>query len=86
MAAWQDNADQIGDFLGAANPDTWPAADMKAMMRHHLDLTTAEVVARLNGDWSGDVAAYDAVHAHILMLADQLADGIVAQFPDAFGA
>jgi hypothetical protein len=84
MARWQANADEIGTFLGTANPDNWPAADMKAMMRQHLDLTTAEVVARLHKDWAGDIAAYDKVHLHILVLADELTNGIVAQFPDAF--
>jgi hypothetical protein len=84
MARWQANADQIGEFLGAANPEQWPADEMKAMMREHLDLTTAEVVARLKKDWSGDIAAYDRVHLHILVLADELATGIVAQFPAAF--
>ena len=84
MARWQANADQIGDFLGAANPDQWPADEMTAMMRQHLDLTTAEVVARLKQDWPGDIAAYDRVHLHILVLADDLANGIVAQFPAAF--
>jgi len=84
MARWQVNADEIGAFLGSANPDNWLAADMKAMMRQHLDLTTAEVVARLNKDWAGDIAAYDKVHLHILVLADELTNGIVAQFPDAF--
>ena len=84
MERWQANADQVGDFLGNANPDNWSAAEMKAMMRHHLDLTTAEVVARLNQDWVGDVAAYDKVHLHILVLADVLTNGIAAQFPSAF--
>jgi hypothetical protein len=84
MARWQSNADEIGDYLGSLNPDSWPAASMKAMMRHHLDLTTTEAVARLNQDWAGDIAAYDQVHLHILTLADALTSGIVAQFPEAF--
>jgi hypothetical protein len=84
MQRWQANADEIGDFLGAANPQQWPAPKMKAMMRQHLDLTTAEVVARLHQDWSGDIVAYDRVHLHILVLADELTDGIEAQFPSAF--
>jgi hypothetical protein len=84
MTRWQANADQIGDFLGAANPEHWSATEMKAMMRQHLDLTTAEVVARLNKDWAGDIAAYDRVHLHILVMADELTNGIVAQFPAAF--
>jgi hypothetical protein len=28
-----------------------------------LTVLTAEVVARLNQDWSADVAAYDRIHA-----------------------
>jgi hypothetical protein len=53
-------------------------------MNTHLDTTLAEAVARLNGDWNADVAAYDAVHQHILHIADTLSDGIIAQFPAAF--
>jgi hypothetical protein len=41
-------------------------------------------VARLQGDWAGDVAAYDTVHVHMLHLADLLSAGIVAQFPKRF--
>jgi len=52
----------IADFLNKANPKHWPADEMKKMMHGHLDLTTAEAVARLQGDWSADVAAYEKVH------------------------
>jgi hypothetical protein len=57
---------------------------MKTQMKNHLDLTLTEAVARLTGDWAGDVVAYDNVHNHILMLADVLSDGIIKQFPDKF--
>ena len=57
---------------------------MKRELRTHLTLTTAEVVARLHGDWNGDVAAYDKVHVHMLHLADLLSEGLVAQFPRRF--
>jgi hypothetical protein len=86
MARWQANGNDIADFLAAANPDNWPQDEMRAMMRQHLDLTTQEVVAHLSKDWSGDVAAYDKVHEHILMLSDGLTQGIVNQFPDQFSA
>src|ERR1043165_2743470 len=59
MTDWQANADQIADFLAQANPSAWDQSEMRSMMRQHLDLTTAEVVDRLNADWGGDVAAYD---------------------------
>jgi hypothetical protein len=86
MARWQANANDIADFLAAANPDNWPQDEMRSMMRQHLDLTTQEVVAHLSKDWAGDVSAYDKVHEHILMLADGLTQGIVNQFPDQFSA
>jgi hypothetical protein len=81
---WFANADQIADFLSGANPKNWPQAEMRSMMRDHLDLTTKEVVARLHGDWAGDVAAYDAVHQQILHMADGLSMGIINQFPQKF--
>ena len=46
--------------------------------------TRDEAVARLHGDWKGDVAAYDKVHVHMLHLADLLSTGLVAQFPRRF--
>jgi hypothetical protein len=50
----------------------------------HLDLTLREATARLHGDWTADIAAYDAVHRHILQLADVLSEGIIRQFPSRF--
>jgi hypothetical protein len=82
--AWYANADEIADFLGAANPKHWPAAEMRAMMREHLDLTLAEAVARLEGRYADDIALYDEIHVQILGMADMLSDGIIAEFPARF--
>jgi hypothetical protein len=57
---------------------------MKEEMRTHLNLTTQEVVARLQEDWDADVAAYDRIHDHILHISDLLSDGLVGQFPKRF--
>ena len=84
-AAWYANGDEIAAFLATANPKNWPVASMEVMMRDHLDLTLAEAVARLEGRYVDDIAAYDAIHAQILHMADMLSDGIVAQFPGRFG-
>ena len=46
---WYRNGNQIADFLHETNPRHWPRAEMRAMMRYHLDLTLAEAVAHLTG-------------------------------------
>jgi hypothetical protein len=85
-AAWYANADEIASFLSTANPKHWPLDEMRAMMRTHLDLTLDEAVARLQGRYADDIAAYEAVHTEILEMADMLSSGIVAQFPSRFAS
>ena len=83
-AAWYANGDAIATFLATANPRNWELDEMKAMMRDHLDLTLQEAVARLEGRYADDAAAYDEIHVQILHMADMLSDGILAQFPARF--
>ena len=83
-ARWDANAQEIADFLNAANPANWPRREMRSMMAGHLEWTLAEASARLNGDWSADIAAYDRIHRDILHMADMLSRGIIAQFPGRF--
>lgn len=83
-AAWYQNADDIAIALNSLNPKHWPLAEMKAHMTDHLDLTLEEAVARLQGRYADDIAAYDKIHAQILGMADMLSDGIIAQFPAKF--
>jgi hypothetical protein len=80
---WYANADEIAEFLAEVNPH-WPEQHMSMMMRTHLEMTLDEAGARLSGDWEADIAAYDRVHVGILEMADHLAEGIVAQFPERF--
>ena len=82
--AWYANADEIAVFLNNANPDHFPLPHMKTMMKEHLDLTLDEAVARLEGNYPADIAAFDEVHEQILEMADMLAEGIANQFPDEF--
>ena len=84
QARWTVNADEIAAFLAAANPRAWGQDEMRTMLHEHLRLTTDEAVARLQGDWAADVAAYDEIHHHALHLADLLSSGLVAQFPQRF--
>lgn len=80
---WYGNADEIANFLAAANPN-WSESELKNMLHKHLGFVTTQVVARLNNDWKADVAAFDKGEEHMIMFADILANGIIKQFPDKF--
>jgi hypothetical protein len=53
-------------------------------MKTHLDQTLAEAVAELGADYRTSVADYEAIHLHILDMADLLSSGIMRQFPRRF--
>ncbi len=78
---WYTNSDDIADFLAQANPRFWPQAEMRASMRTHLDQTLAEAAHELAGDYAASVADYDAVHEHILAMADVISNGLIGAFP-----
>ena len=84
QARWAKNGDDIATFLASANPRYWKLAAMKAELQRHLKLTTDEAVARLQGNWGADVAAYEKIHTHALHLSDVLSDGLMKQFPRRF--
>jgi len=83
-ARWYANADDIADFLSAANPRSWPDSVLRADMKAHLDQTLSEAAHELHGEYAAGVTDYEAIHRHILMMADTLSAGIVAQFPSRF--
>jgi hypothetical protein len=80
---WNRNASEIVSFLTAANPH-WNKKELTDMFQLHLKLTTDEVVARLNKNWTGDIKAADLNEEHLIHMADFLTEGIVKQFPNKF--
>lgn len=78
-AAWQRNGNDIADFLSAANPYLH-RDDARRLLRRHLDTTLAEASARLGGKWADDVAVYDMVYDHILIMSDAISNAIARQF------
>jgi hypothetical protein len=84
QARWAKNGEDIAALLHRVNPRHWKLAALKAELRTHLRLTTEEAVARLQGNWSADVAAYDRIHRHALHLSDVLSAGLIKQFPRRF--
>jgi hypothetical protein len=83
-ARWYANANDIADFLSAANPRSWPDVMMRDMMKVHLDQTLAEASDELQGNYTAGVAKYDAIEAHMLAMADDLSSGIISKFPSRF--
>jgi hypothetical protein len=83
-ARWYANANAIADFLAKANPRFWPQPVMRDDMKVHLDQTLAEASDELNGNYTASVSDYDAVHLHILNMADMLSNGIIGAFPARF--
>ena len=81
---WYANANNIADFLAAANPRLWPEETMRAAMKEHLDQTLTEASDELSGNFAASVAVYETVHLHILAMADLLSSGIMRQFPGQF--
>src|ERR671924_849706 len=84
QARWAKNGNDIAAVLASVNPRYWRLGVMKAELRMHLKLTTEEAVARLQGKWNADVAAYDKIHRHALHLSDLLSEGLIKQFPRRF--
>jgi hypothetical protein len=82
--AWYANGRQIAEFLHAADPRDWSTAEMRSMMKTHLDQTLQEATDRLQGRYEADVRDYEAIHRHILAMADELSAGIMRQFPKRF--
>jgi hypothetical protein len=47
------------------------------MLNEHLVLTKAEAVARLTGNYTGDIATFDQIHKHANGMSDAIVAGIL---------
>jgi hypothetical protein len=83
-AAFYANGNQVGALLHAANPRHWALADMRTMMRVHLNQVIALAVDQLDGDYPAAIRLYDVYIGHITDMADMLSTGIMEQFPVRF--
>jgi len=81
---WHDNAVDLAKFLHGANPKHWPEATLQTALFKHLDQTLSEASNELKGNFPASMKDYDEAMTHMLMVADTLTDGIIAQFPSKF--
>lgn len=83
---WHANADEIADFLHGANANGWATATVRNAMYVHCAETRSMVEHRLSKDYAAEIQDADAISQQVLLIADMLSDGIVAQFPAKFAA
>jgi hypothetical protein len=84
MGIWYANAQQIADFLSAANPEFWPRSVTEPALRTHITQTAAYATDLFHADYTKAITDFDAAEAHMAMVADLLSKGIIGQFPGRF--
>ena len=80
---WYKNADDMAEAFSRINP-FYPKEQIRQMLYDHLRLTSNEVNARLKGNYTEDIRAYDMVQKEILRMSQFFVNGIVRQFPSLF--
>lgn len=80
---WYKNADDMADAFSSINP-YYPKEEIRRMLYDHLKLTSNEVSARLKGNYTEDIKAFDMVQEEILKMSQFFVNGIVMQFPNLF--
>jgi len=80
---WNINADQMADMFSSINP-YFDLEEVRQMLYNHLDLTTQEIMMRLDGNYAADIDAFDQAEQGALLMADYFSAGIIQQFPNRF--
>ncbi|MEO8906825.1 MAG: hypothetical protein ABI310_01990 [Microbacteriaceae bacterium] len=83
VQAWYANAQDIADFLAAANPN-WKQADMRNMLKAHITQTIGYASDVLSGNYTKAISDYNTAQAHMDQMSDMLSAGIIDQFPKKF--
>ncbi|MFT4146485.1 MAG: LysM domain-containing protein [Mobilitalea sp.] len=78
---WHDNAEQIAEFFASINPN-WSVEDWSAMMNEHLELLSQNITNMIAGNYEESINDFDNIESQAVEMADMMAEGIEAQFPD----
>lgn len=78
------NIVDLADFLDNANPNYWPKSVVFDIFNRYVELTKAEIEAKLKKDWQADIIASDSIKNLMMSFADTFARGLIEQFPQKF--
>ncbi len=77
------NANEIADFLAGANPN-WPDATLRGLLSAHGAHHVQQIQQLHAGQFEAEARTWAAMAGHMNTIADALANGLAAQFPDRF--
>lgn len=77
------NANEIAAFLAGANPN-WPEGTLRGLLSAHGAHHLQQDQQLHDGQYDAEARTWAAMSAHMYVIADALADGLAAQFPEKF--
>lgn len=81
MRTLSANAGDIAVFLHGANPANWPEATLQGLLLQHVADHQAQLGEIMRGDKAAEAKTWTMMQEHMNTIADALANGIAAQFP-----
>ncbi len=78
---WHDNAQDMAMLLSASNPN-WSKETFLATFDNLMTLTYRQATTRMGKKWAEDIQTFDELYVQGMALADDIADGIIKQYPE----
>jgi hypothetical protein len=75
--AWYANGADIVNWMNMIDPTGWPAYKMGPLWNEHITRTIVQIESRVAESWAADIAALDAGHNCINLIAQEFALGVV---------
>lgn len=78
------NAGEIATFLSGANPKNWPVDTLRGLLTAHGAHHVQQIQQLKAKHYDQEAQTWTAMKDHMYEIADALAGGLAAQFPDKF--
>lgn len=78
---WHDNAQDMAMLLCAANAN-WSKETFVASFDNMMTLTYRQATSRMGKKWAEDIQTFDELYVQGMAMADDIADGIIKQYPE----